>query len=192
MPAGQPEPITDKMRISVDRWQWPASPHCLHPQHAIALAGECPQIRGRPVGFGAYLTSPTGVTGQEKPVFWQPKVPPDRLLQVEAYCLFSAKGAADMKRTYVFRDLDENLITTVESEMPIAHLAVGVNLLLRTGDYAPKPESWLHVEHIMVGATFSGAEPVHETVGVICSIQNTQSTSVAQGHMPNSYRDMIE
>ena len=124
--------------------------------------------------------------------FWQPKVLPIVLLYVEAYCLLSEKGAADMKRRYVFRDLEENLITTVESDLPIAHLAVGVNLLLRTGDYTPKPESWLHVEHIMVGTTFKEGEPVQDTVGVICSIQNTQSTSVAQGHMPNSYRDMIE
>jgi hypothetical protein len=132
------------------------------------------------------------LAAQEVVNFWQPKVLPIVLLYVEAYCLLSAKGAADMKRRYVFRDLDENLITTVESEMPIAHLAVGVNLLLRTGDYTPKPESWLHVEHIMVGTTFKGAEPVQDTIGVICSMQNTQSTSVAQGHMPNSYRDMIE
>jgi hypothetical protein len=114
------------------------------------------------------------------------------LLYEKAYCLLSAKGATDMKRRYVFRDIDENLITTAESDMPIAHLAVGINLLLKTDDYTPEPESWLHVEYIMVGTTFKGAEPVQDTVGVICSIQNTQSTSVAQGHIPNSYRDVIE
>ena len=132
------------------------------------------------------------LAAQEVVDFSQPKALPIVLHYENAYCLLSAKGAADMKRRYVFRDLDENLITAVESDLPIAHLAVGVNLLLRTGDYTPKSESWLHVEHIMVGTTFKEGEPFQETVGVICSIQNTQSTSVAQGHMPNSYRDMIE
>ena len=97
------------------------------------------------------------MAAQEVVDFWQPKVLPIVLLYEKAYCLLSAKGAADMKRRYVFRDIDENLITTVESDMPIAHLAVGINLLLRTDDYTPEPESWLHVEYIMVGTTLKGS-----------------------------------
>jgi hypothetical protein len=71
------------------------------------------------------------LAAQEVVDFWQPKALPIVLHYVEACCLLSAKGAADMKRRYVFRDLDENLITTVESDLPIAHLAVGVKLLPR-------------------------------------------------------------
>jgi hypothetical protein len=92
---------------------------------------------------------------------------------------------------YVFRDLDENLITTVETDQPLAHLAIGTNVVLRTDDYAPEPETWLRVEQIMVRVT-PGAGGVQDLVGVVCSVQSTKSTTVARGHTPNSYQDMVE
>ena len=92
---------------------------------------------------------------------------------------------------YVFRNLDENLIATVETDQPLAHLAVGTNVVLRTNEYVPEPETWLRVEHIMVRVS-AGASGIQDLVGVICSTQSTKSTTVAQDHIPNSYQDMIE
>jgi hypothetical protein len=97
-----------------------------------------------------------------------------------------------MTLRYIFRDVDENLVATVETEQPIAHLAIGTNLVLRTDEYAPERETWLRVEHIMVGVTSGTRGIIHDQVGVICSVQSTKSTTVAQGHTPNSYQDMVE
>jgi len=91
---------------------------------------------------------------------------------------------------YIIRDLSENLLATVETAKPVAHLTIGTNLVLSADDYAPADGTWLRVEHIMIGlASDPGGE---ELVGVICSVQSRQSTTVAQGHTPNSYQDMLE
>jgi len=96
-----------------------------------------------------------------------------------------------MRLRYIFRDLDENLITTVETDQPLAHLEIGTNVVVRTDDYAPEPETWLRVEHIMVGLTSGAGGITQDLVGVICSLQSTKSTTVAQGHTPNSYQDIV-
>jgi hypothetical protein len=95
-----------------------------------------------------------------------------------------------MRLQYVFRDVDETLLATVETDQPLAHLAIGTNIVLKTDKYAPEQETWLRVEHIMVRVTSGGI--TQDKVGVICSVQSTKSTTVAQGHTPNSYQDMVE
>ena len=97
-----------------------------------------------------------------------------------------------MKLRYVFRDVDETHLATVESDQPIAHLAIGINIVLKTDQYAPEHGTWLRVEHIMVGVTTGASGITQDMVGVICSIQSTKSTTLAQGHTPNSYQDMVE
>ena len=97
-----------------------------------------------------------------------------------------------MRLRYVFRDVDESLLATVEADEPIAHLAIGTNIVLKTDKYAPDQETWLRVEHIMVGVTSGASGITQDRVGVICSVQSTKSTTVAQGHTPNSYQDMVE
>ena len=51
---------------------------------------------------------------------------------------------------YVFRDLDENLITTLDTDQPLAHLAIGNNIVLKTAEYSPAKETWHRVEYVMV------------------------------------------
>ncbi|MBA4099576.1 MAG: hypothetical protein C0484_22735 [Rhodospirillum sp.] len=97
-----------------------------------------------------------------------------------------------MRLRYVFRDVDETLLATVETDQPIAHLAIGTNIVLQTDKYAPERETWLRVEHIMVGVTTGVSGITQDKVGLICSVQSTKSTTVAQGHTPNSYQDMVE
>jgi len=97
-----------------------------------------------------------------------------------------------MKLRYVFRDVDETLLATLETDQPLAHLAIGTNIVLKTDKYALEDESWLRVEHIMVGVTSGASGITLDKVGVICSVQSTKSTTVAQGHTPNSYQDIVE
>jgi hypothetical protein len=96
-----------------------------------------------------------------------------------------------MKHRYVFRDTNEALLTILETDRPITHLVIGANLVLQTEDYAPKADTWLRVESIMLGVTSRDGALVQDTIGVICSEQSTLTTSVGQGHNPNSYRDLV-
>jgi len=95
-----------------------------------------------------------------------------------------------MKYRYVFRDTNEILLAVLETDRPITHLAIGANLVLHTEDYAPKADTWLRVESIMLGVTSKDGILAQDTIGLICSEQSTLTTSVGQGHMPNSYRDL--
>ena len=56
-----------------------------------------------------------------------------------------------MRHRYVFRDINETLLTVLETDRPITHLAIGANLVLHTDDYASKADRWLRVESIMLG-----------------------------------------
>ena len=96
-----------------------------------------------------------------------------------------------MKHRYVFRDTSETLLTVMETDRPITHLTIGANLVLQTEDYAPKADTWLRVESIMLGVTARDGVLAQDTVGVICSEQSTLTTTVGQGHIPNSYRDLV-
>lgn len=95
-----------------------------------------------------------------------------------------------MTHRYVFRDTNETLLTVLETDRPLAHLAVGANLVLQTEDYVPQANMWLRVESIMLGVTAKNGGVVQNTVGVICSEHSTLTTTVGQGHIPNSYQDM--
>lgn len=95
-----------------------------------------------------------------------------------------------MTHRYVFRDTNETLLTVLETDQPITHLAIGVHLVLHTEDYAPKPDTWLRVESIMLGVTSRAGILIQDTIGIICSEQSTVTTTVGQGHTPNSYCDL--
>lgn len=94
-----------------------------------------------------------------------------------------------MKHRYVFRDTNEALLAVVETDRPITHLAIGAHLVLHTDDYAPKADTWLRVESIMLGVTSRDGVLAQDTIGIICSEQSTLTTTVGQGHTPNSYCD---
>lgn len=95
-----------------------------------------------------------------------------------------------MKYRYVFRDTNEVLLTVLEADRPITHLVIGAHLVLHTEDYAPRADTWLRVESIMLGVTSRDGILAQDTVGIICSEQSTLATTVGQGHTPNSYRDL--